>query len=62
VHIIRADGNDNEYADIRVDLKANDYLIVWEGFFVLPYNHSLKFKCSSSTGCKLVANIVSLGS
>jgi hypothetical protein len=47
----------NEYATIRIDMKANDYLVLWEGFFVVPSGHRLYFR-SDSTLCKSVANYV----
>jgi len=70
VEIIRTSGNEgnnpteeeisqNSYATIRVDMKANDYLVLWEGFFVIPPNHRLYFK-SDSTQCKAVVNYVEM--
>lgn len=58
-YIIRKNENDNVYSTIRVDLKANDYLILWQGFFVIPYNHKIYFSCNS-LGCKIVTNVVEM--
>lgn len=59
VNVVRKDANNVQYANVRVDLKANDYLLLWEGFFVIPFNHTLNFS-SSSAGCTVVANVVEL--
>lgn len=70
VEIIRTSGNEpdhtteevisqNSYATIRIDMKANDYLVLWEGFFVIPYGKKLYFK-SDSTQCKAVVNYVEM--
>lgn len=57
VNIIRKNANGVTYADIKVDLKQNDYLVLWEGFFVIPYNHKIYVK-STSNQCVVVANVV----
>ena len=74
VHIVRTDGTDNfgalttngdiagsasVYADIVIQAKSNDYLILWEGFFVIPSGHRLYFK-SDSLLCKCVVNYVDI--
>lgn len=62
VNIIRKKVVNNtlqEYATIKTDLKANDYLLLWEGFFVIPANHSIYVSCNS-TKCKVIANVVEL--
>lgn len=70
VEIIRTSGNEgnnpteetisqNSYATIRIDMKANDYLVLWEGFFVIPNGNKLYFK-SDSTQCKAVVNYVEM--
>lgn len=67
VHVIRTDGTEpsiNEvasrsYATIEIEMKANDYLVLWEGFFVLPYNHKLYFNATSRL-CRAVVNYVEL--
>lgn len=58
-YVIRKDNDGNTYSSIRVDLKANDYLILWQGFFVIPFNHSIWFSCDS-LGCKIIANVVEM--
>lgn len=47
------------YATVKVDMKAYDYLVLWEGFFVIPANHRLYIK-STSTLCTIVANVVEM--
>lgn len=67
VHIIRTDGTESSidevasasYATIKVEMKPNDYLVLWEGFFVLPSNHKLYFNATSSS-CRAVVNYVEL--
>ena len=59
LHVIRKDEGANTYADVRIDLKANDYLILWQGFFIIPYNHTLNFSCTS-LNCTMIANVVEL--
>ena len=67
VHVIRTDGTESSidgvasksYATIEIEMKANDYLVLWEGFFVLPYNHKLYFNATSRF-CRAVVNYVEL--
>ena len=67
VHVIRTDGTEpssdevasKSYATIEIEMKANDYLVLWEGFFVLPYNHKLYFNATSRF-CRAVVNYVEL--
>ena len=67
VHVIRTDGTEpsidevasRSYATIEIEMKANDYLVLWEGFFVLPYNHKLYFNATSNF-CRAVVNYVEL--
>jgi hypothetical protein len=48
-----------EYANIKIDLKANDYLLLWEGFFVIPSGHGIWIKCNSKK-CRVIANVVEM--
>ena len=67
VHVIRTNGTEpsidevasKSYATIEIEMKANDYLVLWEGFFVLPYNHKLYFNATSNF-CRAVVNYVEL--
>lgn len=70
VHVIRTNGTESDnasiediakasYATIEVEMKPNDYLVLWEGFFVLPSNHRLYFNATSSS-CRAVVNYVEL--
>lgn len=64
LNIIRKKQNSSsweEYANIKIDLKANDYLLLWQGFFVIPYTHGIWIK-SNSKKCKVIANVVELKS
>lgn len=53
--------NYEPYATIKVDLKANDYLILWQGFFVIPAGDRLSFQADSNY-CRVVANVVEMTS
>ena len=67
VHVIRTNGTEpsidevasKSYATIEIEMKANDYLVLWEGFFVLPSSHRLYFNATSSL-CRAVVNYVAL--
>lgn len=59
LHIIRKDAAENVYADIKVDLKANDYLVLWEGFFIIPYQHKLIISADSDD-INVVANVIEM--
>ena len=67
VHVIRTNGTEpsidevasKSYATIEIEMKANDYLVLWEGFFVLPSNHKLYFNATSNF-CRAVVNYVEL--
>ena len=67
VHVIRTDGTEpsidevasKSYATIEIEMKANDYLVLWEGFFVLPSSHRLYFNATSPL-CRAVVNYVAL--
>ena len=48
-----------EYSRIKVDMKAYDYLVLWEGFFVIPSGHTLSFVADSEY-CTIIANVVEL--
>ena len=70
VHVIRTNGTESDnasieavanasYATVEIEMKANDYLVLWEGFFVLPSSHRLYFNATSSL-CRAVVNYVEL--
>lgn len=70
VEVIRTDGTEGSspsenniasksYATIKIDMKANDYLVLWEGFFVIPRNHRLYVK-ADSVHCRAVASVVEM--
>ena len=55
----RTDAAGVPYGDIPVDLKANDYLVLWEGFVFIPAGHRLQFKADSD-GFRIVASCVEM--
>lgn len=57
--IIRKDVTNSVYATINVDLKANDYLILWEGFFLIPSGHKLIINADSNE-ITVVANVIEM--
>lgn len=57
--IIRRDENGNTYGSIKVDLKANNYIMLWEGFIVIPANHTV-FLNADSNQVEAVASVVEL--
>ena len=57
VDIIRKDGNGTTYATIPVQMQPNDYLVLWEGFYVMPPSHTLWIK-ANSTNLVAVASVV----
>lgn len=59
VEIIRRDVDDNDYATIRLGLKANDYLVLWEGFFVIPLGHRL-IVAGDSNQVRAVVNVAEI--
>lgn len=58
-YIIRKNEEGVIYSNIRVDLKANDYLLLWQGFFVIPQGHTIYFACNSLQ-TKIISNVVEL--
>lgn len=48
-----------EVVEIPIQLKANDYLLLWEGFFVIESGTVLSFKANKN-GVKVVANVVEM--
>lgn len=59
VYIIRRDGSDNEYSKIKIDLKAYNYAILWEGFVVIPYGNKLILNADSNE-VECIANVVEM--
>ena len=57
VDVIRKDAGGNAYATIPVGMKANDYLVLWEGFYVMPSGHTLWIKADSAQ-CVAVASVI----
>ena len=57
VEVIRKNSSSVAYATVKLDMKAYDYLVLWEGFFVIPYGDSIWIKAESSQ-CTVIANVV----
>lgn len=55
----KKNNSDTPYAIIEIELKANDYLILWQGFFVISNGDILSFQVDSNF-CTLVANVVEM--
>lgn len=59
VNIFRKDANDSPYGNIKVDMNAYDYIMLWEGFIAIPSGHTLWINASSNQ-VEAVANVVEL--
>ena len=59
LYVTRKDTANTTYATIKVDLKANDYLILWEGFFLIPFGHKLCVSADSNY-VSVVSNVVEM--
>ena len=57
VDVIRKDAGGTAYATIPVGMKANDYLVLWEGFYAIPSGHTLWIKANSAQ-CVAVASVI----
>ena len=58
-YIFRKDGNGNTYGSIKVDLKANNYVMLWEGFIAIPAGHTVYLNADSNQ-VEAVASVVEL--
>ena len=58
-HVIRKDATGVTYGDISVDLKARDYLLLWEGFVFIPAGHRLLFTADSD-GFRIIASCIEI--
>lgn len=59
VYIIRKDGSNTEYSRVKLDLTAYNYVILWEGFFVIPSGHKLILNADSNY-VECIANVVEM--
>lgn len=59
VNVFRKDENNTPYGNIKLDLSAYNYVMLWEGFIVIPNGHSLWFN-ADSIQVEAVANVVEL--
>lgn len=48
ITIFRKDSNNNVYGAAKVNLEAQDYLMLWEGFIVIPAGHKLYINADSA--------------
>ena len=58
VRVVRKQGG-TTLSTITVPLTANDYLLLWEGFFVVEHGQSICVSTTSGT-CTAVANVVEM--
>ena len=60
VNVYRTKIDDSsELSKIPVDLKAKDYLVLWEGFFVIESGVRLEFDADAADVC-VIANVVEM--
>ena len=59
VYIFRKDSKNNVYGTIKIDLKANNYVMLWEGFIAIPPGHTVYLN-ADSVQVEAVANVVEL--
>ena len=59
VNVFRKDSSGNIYGNIKIDLTAYNYVMLWEGFIAIPQGHQL-FINADSQYVEAVANIVEL--
>ena len=59
VKIMRRNAAGTTYSTITIELKANDYLLLWEGFIVIPSGHKLVLSADSNE-VTVVANVVEM--
>lgn len=59
VNVFRKDSSGNVYGTIKVDLTAYNYVMLWEGFIVIPAGHELYVNADSNQ-VEAIANVVEL--
>lgn len=59
VYVFRKDSDGNTYGSIKVDLKANNYVMLWEGFIAIPFGHTVYLNADSDQ-VEAVASVVEL--
>lgn len=59
VNIIRKDQDNATYSTIKVDIPPYNYVLLWEGFIVIPYNHKLILNADSEK-LECIANVIEL--
>lgn len=59
VYVIRKDDTNTEYSKIKLDITAYNYVVLWEGFFVIPSGHKLILNADSNE-IECIANVVEM--
>lgn len=59
VNVIRRNNSNVVYSSIKVDLSAYNYVVLWEGFVVIPSGHTLIINADNSQ-VECVANVIEL--
>lgn len=59
VNVFRKDSDGNVYGNIKLDLMAYNYVMLWEGFIAIPSGHQL-FINADSQYVEAIANVVEL--
>lgn len=59
VNIFRKDEHGIAYGNVKLDLTAHNYVMLWEGFIAIPAGHSLWLN-SDSNQVEVVCNVVEL--
>ena len=59
INIIRKNQDNQVYSTIKIDLLPYQYVLLWEGFIVIPYNHKLIINADSEL-LECVANVVEM--
>lgn len=53
------DNGDSKYGEIKLDLAANNYVMLWEGFIAIPSGHKLLISANKA-GIEAIASVVEL--
>ena len=57
--MIRKNSSDVEYINTKVDMVANNYVVLWDGFVVIPAGHKLVIRAAADD-LVCVANAVEM--
>lgn len=59
VNVFRKDTAGTVYGNIKLDLTAYNYIMLWEGFIAIPSGHTLSINADSSQ-VEAIASVVEL--